>query len=84
MREALLAIGMFLTGGVAVGETAYLYTEYRRFELAEELEAAHARASEAEQYRDALVSGGRFVRQYDPKTGASIYTFAPPRTGAKQ
>ncbi len=79
MKEVLLAIGCFLTGGVAVGEAAYFYAEWKRFEIAEELEAAHARASDAEQYRDALVSGGRFVRQYDARTGASIYTFAPPR-----
>ncbi len=33
-------------------------------------------ANEANEHRNQLLSGGRFVRKFDSKTGASIYTFA--------
>lgn len=45
-------------------------------ELRRQLAAAEAKAVQAEQSRDQLLSGGRWIRSYDAKTGFSTYRFA--------
>lgn len=48
-------------------------------DLEDRLATEQARAEAAEEARDAMLSGGRWVRAYDQKTGFSKYTFRPER-----
>jgi hypothetical protein len=69
------------SAGAIVGAFAVsVASVIRQAELKAELSALRVEAELAREHADQLLSGGRFVRKYDSKTGASVYTFKAPVT----
>ena len=73
MKTELYAAASALVGFCLGLFAAVLYVEWREFELAYDMQQARSRAFAAEQDRDALLSGGRFVRLENP----TRYVFKP-------
>jgi hypothetical protein len=72
----LLIIASCAAFWIAVGHAAYAWL---KTEHAAELAECRGEATAANEHVQQLLSGGRFIRQYDPKLGKSIYTFRGPR-----
>jgi hypothetical protein len=60
---------------IVIGTAAHAAYTWRKLEHAAELAQCRGEASEAVELNAKLLSKGRFVRQYDAKSGTSIYTF---------
>jgi hypothetical protein len=55
---------------------AHAWVTWRSVAYETQLAECRGDALAAAEHRDQLLSRGRFVRRYDAKTGASVYTFA--------
>ncbi len=57
---------------IVVARASYTWL---KLEHAREIAECRGDAQEANEHRTQLLSGGRFVRKFDPKLGNSVYTF---------
>lgn len=60
------------------GSCVHIWMTWRLMRVQDQLVDARGRALYAEACADQLLSGGRFIRTYDPKLGKNTYKFKPP------
>lgn len=74
----LRGLVFWITIGTAAATAAHAAHTIRELEHAAEIAQCRGDAQEANEHRTQLLSKGRFVRQFDPRAGKSVYTFHKP------